>query len=136
MSFWNIWLIFRDLINRFKKTLVFFFHVTSKRFRQDSNYWSSVVRDISNSMFLLKIDITSFFISQNIWSNFLFNFMLIIVLKTFIIFSGWRMLVRILFFRICYLTKNVCDCLILIFLIIICNFCFGCSRLINISFDN
>ena len=137
MSSWNIWLILRDLINSFKKTFVFFLHVTSKRFCQDSNYWSSVVRHISNSMFLLIIEVTlSVIISQIVSSNVFFNFRLIIILKTLIIFNGWRMLVRILFFRIGNILENICYCLVLIFLIFITNFYVRRLSLIDIFIDS
>ena len=61
----------------------------SKRFCQDSDYWSSVIRHISNSMFLLIIGfiINSVF-SQNVSSDVPFNFILIVILKSFVIFNG------------------------------------------------
>ena len=135
MSFWNIWLIFRDLINSFKKTFVFFLHVTSERFSQDSNYWSSVIRHIRNSMFLLIIDlfIVNDMFSQNVRFNFPFNFSLIIVLKSFVIFNGCWMFVWILFFSFWYFIKDVFDFFVLILLIFIDDFDVGWLSLIDVS---
>ena len=137
MSFWNIWLIFRHLINSFEKTFVFFLHITSYRFCQNSNYWSSIIRHISNSMFFLIIEFGLFIvISQNVWSNFIFNFRLIIGLKTFIIFNGCWMDVWILFVLLRNFTKYICYSLILIFLIFIGDFLVRRFSLIDISINN
>lgn len=115
MSFWNIRLIFWNLINSFKHTLVFLLHITSKWFRQDSNYRSSVVGNISNSMFLISFTINLWSItSQNIWFNFIFNFRLIIIFKSFIIFNGFWMFVGILFWSTCYLVEYLFNSLVLI----------------------
>jgi len=135
MSFWNIWFIFRDLINSFKKTFVFFLHVTSKRFSQDSNYWSSIIRHIRNSMFLLTIQlfIVNDMLSQNVRFNFPFIFSLIIVLKGFVIFNGCWMLVRILFFTFWYFIENVFDFFVLILLIFIDDFDVSWLSLIDVS---
>ena len=135
MSFWNIWLILRDLINSFKKTFVFFLHVTSERFSQDSNYWSSVIRYIRNSMFLLIIDlfIVNDMFSQNVRFNFPFIFSLIIVLKSFVIFNGCWMLVWILFFSFWYFIKDVFDFFVLILLIFIDDFDVRWLSLIDVS---
>jgi len=135
MSFWNIWLILRDLINSFEKTFVFFLHVTSERFSQDSNYWSSVIRYIRNSMFLLIIDlfIVNDMFSQNVRFNFPFNFSLIIVLKSFVIFNGCWMFVWILFFSFWYFIKDVFYFFVLILLIFIDDFDVGWLSLIDVS---
>lgn len=134
VSLWDVRLVFWDLINGFEKTFVFFLHISSERFSQNTNDWSSVIWYISNSVLLLVTNSISLcsIISQNIRPNFFFYFRLIIVFKTLIIFNGWRMLIWILFFRITYFLKNIGYSFILTSSIFIRNFFVGIIFLINI----